>query len=207
MEQRLYLKSIEVTLKKDSFCLEVSTNNLLESDYLIGLKEPILADSVTHFHFLIDHPYNESLMYPGEHYSFGMQEMGQLKVYANGSTKAMDDSVFIENYKFMVAHQCHATPYGMMRGWQFNPTRDVYKPCLTQELNALLEIPKGKLAPDQLPSLIGAIDLNNDQLQDLIVLQNHEFYLLLTNGDTKKHYFRTVKKMRFEFGFFYEITF
>ncbi len=201
--RRLLIKPVKITLKKDSICYRVCTDNPLISNYLIGFKKPIQIDSFPDFYFTSADNYLDYYVTAGSGYHYDMDEKGMLRMYANGIISRQEDSVAINNYDLLVEHQCHATPYMTMRGWQYNLSLDVYAPCAKESLNHFFDLGCDHLNIIDLPLYIGAIDLNQDALLDLIFLYKGTHYLLLTgqHKDSKK-YIKEVKKMTLDWGFF-----
>ena len=201
--QQLIIKPVHVILVKDSFSIKISTDNVAESEYLIGFKTPVNIDSFPEFHFQTDENYHNHFITAGSQYYYNMGEMGMLKMYANGTIKRTGDSVSINNYDLIVEHQCYATPYMTIRGWQYDLSFDVYAPCRKESLNHFFNIRKNNLMVHHLPMYIGSIDLNQDNLLDLIFLYRGEYYLLFSTREKKsKNYVSEVKRMKFDWGIF-----
>jgi len=200
---QLVIKPVQLIMDKDSFSIKIRTDSSTRSEYLIGFKKPVDIDSFPEFHFQTDENYYNHFITAGSQYYYNMDEMGMLKMYANGTIKRAGDSVAINNYDLIVEHQCYATPYMTIRGWQYDLSFDVYAPCRKESLNHFFNIRKNNLMVYHLPMYIGAVDLNQDKLLDLLFLYRGEYYLLFSNSEkTPKNYFSGVKKMKLDWGFF-----
>lgn len=126
-----------------------------------------------------------------------------LKIYANGITQRIGDSTRIDNYKLITAYQCNASSYMRIRGWQYNFNLDIYEPCKKETINPVFNLKSNGLTMSDLPYLIGAIDLNLDDLLDLVFIHNGNYYLLISGSEkSDENYFSEIKRMKLEPKFF-----